>query len=476
MLFARNRLHTAFIRHRNTCCALPSRHYVQPSHAGPALANSVTPIEKILLDTIKANGPISFATYMQLCLSHPTEGYYMNPANAVIGARGDFITSPEISQVFGELLGIWLLSQYLGTGAKRDIQLVELGPGRGTLMDDILRTLSQLPHSRASVKHVYLVESSPALRAVQATMLQPWDGKNGLRIHWHDSIDDVPAADDTYTMLVAHEFFDALPFHLIEKAHQGWKEVLISSTPDPAAKTILRPSDVLAPSQLPPSPSATPTFDRSSSTSKMRFRSVLASDPSPVSTLLGASSPRFASLPIGARIEVSAASFQTARKLGTLLSRGAGGSALVVDYGADHAVGNSFRAFKGHTLADPFDRPGQADLTANVDFAYLAEALAGTATVRGPLSQRAFLLYMGIGTRVGALQRAAASPERADSLGKAAARLVDAAGMGREYKVMGVTGGIKDKDTEERVWPFVAGEVQDVPADAKEGMDRATAA
>jgi NADH dehydrogenase [ubiquinone] 1 alpha subcomplex assembly factor 7 len=118
---------------------------------------------------------------------------------------------------------------------KHDIQLVELGPGKGTLMDDILRvrfllpslhtlrlpdetlqTLSQLPHSRASIKHVHLVESSLSLRAVQQKKLEPWDGKNGLKIHWHDSIDDIPASNGIYTMLVAHEFFDALPFHFIE--------------------------------------------------------------------------------------------------------------------------------------------------------------------------------------------------------------------------------------------------------------------
>ncbi|KAI0289315.1 S-adenosyl-L-methionine-dependent methyltransferase [Multifurca ochricompacta] len=442
MFFRRCLLHTRLVRR-----VLQSRQYAQSSHVVP----SVTPVEKILLDTIKVNGPVSFATYMQLCLSHPTEGYYMNPANAVIGAR--------ISQVFGELLGIWLLSHYLTTGAKHDIQLVELGPGRGTLMDDILRTLSQLPHSRTSVKHVHLVESSPALRSVQQKKLQSWDGKNNLKIHWHDSIDDIPTADGVYTMLVAHEFFDALPFHLIEKTHQGWKEVLITSTPDPAAKRILRPSDVLTSSL---------DLDRSSSstaTSKTRFRSVLAPDPSPVSTLLGASSPRFGSLPIGARIEVSATSFQAARKLGMLISQGAGGSALVVDYGANHAVGNSFRAFKKHALVDPFEFPGQADLTANVDFAYLAEALAGTAKVHGPLSQRAFLLHMGIGTRVGALQRAAStsSKENGDALAAAAARLVDAAGMGGEYKVMGVTsgGGVeKEKEKEEGAWPFIAGEIE----------------
>ena len=120
-----------------------------------------------------------------------------------------------------------------------------------------------------------------------------------------------------------------------QKTHQGWKEVLLTSAHDPAAKTILRPS---------PSPLASASLDPSaSSPKKTRFRPVLAPESTPVSTLLGASSPRFASLPIGARIEVSAASFQTARKLGALVSQGAGGSALVVDYGADHAVGNSFR-------------------------------------------------------------------------------------------------------------------------------------
>ncbi|KAI9439742.1 DUF185-domain-containing protein [Lactarius indigo] len=447
-------------RHRNLCRTLLSRRYIQSS------PSSVTAVEKILLDTIKANGPVSYATYMQHCLSHPTEGYYMNPKNAVIGSRGDFITSPEISQAFGELLGIWLLSQYLSTGGKHDIQLVELGPGKGTLMDDILRTLSQLPQSRAFIKHVHLVESSPSLRAVQQKKLEQWDGKNGLKIHWHDSIDDVPAANGIYTMLVAHEFFDALPFHFIEKTHQGWKEVLITSARDPAAKTILKPP----PSPLAP---ATPSLDPLASTTKTRFRPVLGAEPTPVSMLLGASSPRFASLPIGARIEVSAASFQTARKLGTLVSQGAGGSALVVDYGADHAVGNSFRAFKGHALADPFDRPGQADLTANVDFAYLAEALKGTATAYGPLSQRSFLLHMGIGTRVSALQRAASSPARADALSEAAARLVDPAGMGREYKVMGVTGGAAPTADAEGVWPFVAGEIREEEKSATHAQHQA---
>ena len=129
-----------------------------------------------------------------------------------------------------------------------------------------------------------------------------------------------------------------------QKSHQGWKEVLITSSSDPAAKTILRHSDDDTTSQFSRSLLATsPSHDRSPPTSQTRFRPVIAKEPSPVSTLLGASSPRFSSLPIGARIEVSAVSFRIARKLGTLLSQGAGGSALIVDYGANHAVGNSFR-------------------------------------------------------------------------------------------------------------------------------------
>ncbi|KAN0113578.1 S-adenosyl-L-methionine-dependent methyltransferase [Russula decolorans] len=197
-------------------------------------------------------------------------------------------------------------------------------------MDGVLRTLSQFPHSSTSVKRVHLVESSPALRAVQEKKLRAWGGERCLELHWHDSIDDIATTDGVYTMLAAPEFFDALPFHLIEKSHQ-------------AAKAILGPSG------------DDPSGDRSPSTSHTRFRPVHATEPSPVSTLLGSSSPRFSSLPIGARVEVSA------------------------DYGTDHFVRNSFR---GHALTDPFDCPMQTDLTANVDFAHLAEALTGTGRSR----------------------------------------------------------------------------------------------
>ncbi|KAH9044050.1 putative S-adenosyl-L-methionine-dependent methyltransferase-domain-containing protein [Lactarius deliciosus] len=288
----------------------------------------VTAVEKILLDTIKISQAFGEARDPFLSLT--------NDDNEPSGGR-------------------------VALGYLHNIQLVELGPGKGTLVDDILQNSTDFvtiaPISRFHQRRPPCgVKSVPPCCTAEETR---WDGKNGLRIHWHDSIDDIPAANGIYTMLVAHEFFDALPFHLIEKTHQGWKEVLITSARDPAAKTILRPSS--------PSPlaSATPSLDLSASTPRTCFRPDLAAEPTPVSTLLGTSSPRFTSLPIGTRIEVSATSFQTARKLGTLVSQGVGGSALVIDFGADHAVGNSFRAFKGHALVDPFDCPGQADLTAN---------------------------------------------------------------------------------------------------------------
>lgn len=146
-----------------------------------------------------------------------------------------------------------------------------------------------------------------------------------------------------YTAYIYAALCVSLTLLIPQKTHQGWKEVLITSTPDPAAKITLKSSDIPTTSQFSPSPSAIPSHNRSSPTLQTRFRPILATDPSPVSTLLGASSPRFASLPMGARIEVSAASFQIARKLGMLISQGAGGSALVVDYGTDHAAGSSFR-------------------------------------------------------------------------------------------------------------------------------------
>ncbi|KAK0480196.1 S-adenosyl-L-methionine-dependent methyltransferase [Armillaria novae-zelandiae] len=378
----------------------------------------VTKIEKIVLDHIKAVGPMPFGSYMNLCLSHPTDGYYMNPANAVFGKRGDFITSPEISQVFGELVAIWLLSQWQNAGSPPSIRLVELGPGRGTLMADIIRVVQQF--AKSALKRVHLVETSPSMRALQNDNLLTFSQKGGWDLAWNESIDEIEPSSGDYTMLVAHEFFDALPVSMLERGKQGWLEIMVDAIPDSTEE---------------------PAYPR--------LRRVLSPNPTAASTLLGRSSQRFDQMPEGSRLEVSAASFRIARKIGEILSPG--GCALVVDYGGDSPFGDSFRAFKDHQIVDVFDRPGECDLTANVDFGYIKEAMGDLVPTYGPLPQSQFLVSMGLEARVNMLIRSAKTEERAEDIGKAAQRLVDEAGMGKEYKVL----GISSSRSEHGVWPFV---------------------
>ncbi|RDX57085.1 DUF185-domain-containing protein [Lentinus brumalis] len=409
----------------------------------------ITAVEKILLDTIKATGPISYAQYMQMCLSHPTAGYYMNPSNAVLGSRGDFITSPEISQVFGELLGVWLLSQWMHAGQARKIRLVELGPGRGTLMHDMLRVFSQFPAARSATEEIHLVETSPAMRSTQEAKLGPLAQSNGWNLSWRDAVDDIPHDASKFTLVVAHEFFDALPFHLLQKTERGWQELLIASGPDHTAPTTLKGA-------------AGPSLDFSSvsstATLAARLRQVLSPTPTASSTLLGLSSPRFQKLPVGSRVEVSPGSFKIARQVAELLHEDgvrSAGSALIVDYGGDRAYGNSFRAFKYHKIVDVFHRPGECDLTVNVDFAYLQEAVTDLASHHGPITQALFLHRMGLQARVNALKATAKDDDRKKQIDHAASRLVDPTGMGSQYKVMALMGKREAEPTEEERWPFV---------------------
>ncbi|KAK7031216.1 hypothetical protein VNI00_013632 [Paramarasmius palmivorus] len=367
---------------------------------------------------------MSFASYMQFCLSHPTEGYYMKTSNAVFGPKGDFITSPDISQVFGELIAIWLLSQWQAAGAPRKIRLVELGPGRATLMADILRVIGQLTRTFKTEVQVHLVETSSSMRMMQQEKL----GDQSWSLQWYDSVDSVPQSSEFYTMLVAHEFFDALPFHVLQKTEEGWHEVLISSiqsTPENAS----------------PYP---------------RFTYGLSPTSSAISALLGGSSPRFRSVPVGSFLEVSPVAYRIARKVGELLQKAddeqdgsPGGCGLIIDYGSDSFFDNSRRAFKNHQIVDFFHRPGECDLTANVDFAYLREAMEDLVPVYKPLTQSQFLQAMGLKERLlNLLERNRGDPEKAKRIEEAGLRLVNPSGMGGQYSVMGVSsnGGV--------VYPF----------------------
>ncbi|WVR05590.1 hypothetical protein IAU60_002609 [Kwoniella sp. DSM 27419] len=398
------------------------------------IATKDNELAKIIRDTIRATGPIPISRYMQFCLSHPVHGYYSK--GDVFGQKGDFITSPEISQIFGELVGIWFLTRWMEADSPSRVRLVELGPGRGTLMDDILRTLFTFPGIAGSIRSVELVENSTAMREVQArTLSLRLEGK-GVDINWHTGINEVPETTDTFTLFVAHEFFDAMPINTFEKTDMGWREVQVDT--DPAYSPGL------------------PT-----SSSKSGLRLSLSRTTTPLSTILPATSPRFASLPTGSRIEIAQDSYKIMRSAGHLIGSGTGvggnrkggGCGLVVDYGGDRAYGSSFRAFQNHKIVDTFDDPGNADLTANVDFAYLRESLAGTSTTAlGPIPQSQFLLSLGLQPRLRKLIDSAPE-DRRDDISKAAQRLIDPLGMGAQYQVMGIDSAAAEGS---EVYPFPA--------------------
>ncbi|TKA57808.1 hypothetical protein B0A53_00957 [Rhodotorula sp. CCFEE 5036] len=463
----------------------------------------------VLRETIKAHGPMPVSRYMTLCLQHPTLGYYTT--RTVFGKEGDFITSPEISQVFGELLAIWYVTQWLAQGAPRKVRVVEVGPGRGTLLADILRTFSALPeHSRPPVTSIHLVEASQQLRGVQKLKLETTGFKETETV-WYGDIKEVPISEDEFTIFVAHEFFDALPIHVFENTQNGWREVLVdvadpkaivstaaakpqdplrlvlASTPTPASALYSSLAQAIYPTvahqQSPDLASAAPKpkprggllnvdttlpgamsglgDGASSSSSSAPAPATVGEDHLKKATSLIAQ--RFARLPIGSRLEVSPASWEIARDLARLLGGsgggegvgpGVGGAGLVVDYGDAKAFGRSWRGFRKHQVVDPLTEPGHTDLTANVDFAYLAEAMSESAETPGPISQSRFLTSLGLQPRLAALLRSAPTPERRKEIESAAKRLVDQTGMGAQYKIMGVVPKGTGKRQEEGVFPF----------------------
>uniref|UniRef100_A0A8C4ZRS4 Protein arginine methyltransferase NDUFAF7 n=1 Tax=Gadus morhua TaxID=8049 RepID=A0A8C4ZRS4_GADMO len=225
-----------------------------------------------LVTKIKSTGPISVAEYMREVLTNPVTGYYVN--NDMLGPDGDFITSPEISQVFGELLGVWCVSEWMGAGRPGSLQLVEFGPGRGSLMNDILRVLGQLRSALGRTEvSVHLVEVSPRLSQVQAGLLtgeqsRPAASEDqavyrhgatpaGVPVSWYRHLDDVPRG---FSLFLAHEFFDALPVHKFQRTPRGWREVMVDVDPEDRLRFVIIPAPTLASStliQVPVSPPST---------------------------------------------------------------------------------------------------------------------------------------------------------------------------------------------------------------------------
>ncbi len=340
------------------------------------------PIARILAD----RGEVSLAEYMALAAGHPQAGYYRRAA--AIGRDGDFVTAPEISQVFGELIGLWAAESWRVLGAPDRLVLVELGPGRGTLMADALRAARVLPGFLAAAE-LHLVETNARLRAAQAERL-------GDRVAgWHDGLASVP---DGPILVIANEFFDALPIRQLVRTGDGWAERRVRW--DAAAG---RPAWALS---------------------------------APSAALARLLPPALADAPAGAVVEVSPAAAAVAGTVAERL-RAAGGAALIIDYGYETwPLTPTLQAVRAHGPADPLAVPGSVDLSADVDFAALVAVArrAGIATA-GPIGQGRFLHGLGIGVRAARL-KAGADAAGAAAIDRAVARLTGEDAMGSLFRAL----------------------------------------
>ena len=350
---------------------------------------------------IRRDGPIGVATYMALCLTHPTHGYYRRARP--IGAAGDFITAPEVSQMFGELVGLWCLAVWQAMDRPRRVRLVELGPGRGSLLADALRAALVVPAFRDAID-LHLVEASETLRAEQRTRLA---GARlaGARPTWHERFDSVPPGP---VLVVANEFFDALPIRQFERVGDAWPERVVALAPSSQAFRFVAASTAPARAAGPP---GTPT-------------GILAGAP--------------ADAPDGAIVERAPARDALAAALARRVAA-EGGAALVIDYGYEGpAIGDTLQAVRKHGRHGVLDDPGSADLSAHVDFSSLAAAARREGTgVFGPLPQGRFLRALGIEERAARLRRDA-SDEQARAIDGALHRLVGADGMGTLFKALAI--------------------------------------
>jgi len=327
--------------------------------------SDMPPLETEIRRRIAAAGPMPVAEYMTLCLADSEHGYYTT--RDPFGARGDFITAPEISQMFGEMIGLWMAAVWKQMGAPANLRVIELGPGRGTMMNDAMRAAKVMPGFRdAAVLH--LVEISPALVAQQERTLEPL----AMAAYWHSALADVPAGP---AIVIANEFFDALPVNQAVRTEYGWHERQIEIDTD----------------------------------SNLAF--TIASEPLPQFERL--LPPALRQAPVGSIFEWRAD--RVAMELGRRLARD-GGAALVIDYGhAVSAAGDTLQAVGQHAYADPLTAPGILDLTAHVDFEALANAVEAMGVNGfGPLEQSQLLRRLGIETRAASLKAKAADAAIAD--------------------------------------------------------------
>jgi SAM-dependent MidA family methyltransferase len=329
---------------------------------------------------IRATGPMSVATYMGLCLSHPRHGYYA--VGRPIGAAGDFVTAPEISQMFGELVGFSIVNLWQQMGEPKSFTLLELGPGRGTLMQDALRAASKADGFENAL-HLQLFEQNALLKGEQEKRLGKYSP------YWAGDID---AVSEDPIFVVANEFFDALPIKQFVRTDDGWHERLVGLIDNERAFGL----------------SPTPIAD-------------------------SAAPPEVRGAYAGEILELSPAAVDTMQRLARKVAL-QGGAILALDYGYGRTqTGETLQAVKSHAFADILDAPGEADISAHVNFEVLGTAAKAAGLAVAPLANQGdFLLRLGLGERARALARA--NPAEAANIARAVERLTAPDQMGTLFK------------------------------------------
>ncbi|RCL02359.1 MAG: Methyltransferase [Candidatus Tokpelaia sp. JSC189] len=346
----------------------------------------MTPLQEKIIHLITLQGPIDISQYMLMVLTDPEYGYYKTAEP--FGRKGDFITAPEISQMFGEMLAVWALSAWQGMGQPSPFLLCEIGPGRGTLMDDILRTIGKLSCECLNAAHVVLVETSKRLAAAQKEKLHVYSKK----IEWITVFEEIPGFP---LILIANELFDTMPIHQYISNHNTLYERMIA----------IDKNDNLCFSQ-----------------------SFADSDP----TLMPISAKKF---PDGTVIEISPARFALAQSISAHIAKKRG-TALIIDYGTlEPGFGDTLQAISKHSFCSPLKNPGDCDLTSHVDFAALAHAARNEGCYTAGLTQGDFLIRLGLLERAG---RLAANKDETirQQIATDVERLTASYQMGKLFKVL----------------------------------------
>ncbi|KAJ9071545.1 hypothetical protein DSO57_1035872 [Entomophthora muscae] len=395
---------------------------------------------------IKINGPISVYDFIKLSSTCPRQGYYTQ--SDIFGSKGDFVTSPEISQVFGELMALWYVSQWHSAGCPEKVRVIELGPGKGTLMSDMLRVWSKFPKLNSAVKQIDFLEASEPLARIQASKLAPdvslgylspladkspssedcllienaagiTSEATGRSFRWYSYPDNLfhreNLVENTWTIIIAHEFFDALPIYKFKKTYQGWHEIMVDL--DTSENSPLHFAFYESPVKTRATSLLQPYIDRSS------YQQLL-------------------------ELELAPELIRIGNQVGQLLELG--GAALIIDYGEDHPEGNTLRGIQKHQFCHPLSMPGRTDLSSNVNFSLIRESLGIPSLATHFTTQADFLLEMGIQERIQMLMKSYVSAHRGDEpkilafksvLESMYDRLTNPNQMGKLYKFMALTNG-----------------------------------